>query len=408
MKMAKKKKGQSGNGHNRKNSEAQKQAEQQKLHKTLRAYVRKIVNSSAVSDAIKTFDAAAQEFRKQFGGTKECREEIIRRVNLVLPLVCKCGHTEFSRQPGAQKVKCLKCKRLTSPTAHCPSFRSMKEPTLRLAFIWMKEQCPFFSIKKFAEEFGYQYSSCWLVARKVDLVLLEFTKGLKALEGIDTMLFINCFRRRSIKTPADSAPNAEQTLADEKFYGLSQSLPVSASKQNLSHPTRVNVAHLEAGQQQIYGLISSTPIGFDQLVEQSGLESAAVGGHLIRLELNNLISQLPGDRFVLAGYAPDQNPRQEAAKQHKPLDEPSKPPKFPNPSHKATADTICPLLLFLNNGFARKYLSMFVVEMWRASSLVIKAQPLPIFDLCVKLGSISRDDILQFECPNKIRIPIFA
>jgi DNA processing protein len=70
------------------------------------------------------------------------------------------------------------------------------------------------------------------------------------------------------------------------------SLFPKASPVNLSNPSKA--LNLETPLATVYEAIASSPTPFDRIVQDSGLSTAEVSGLLLQLELEGLVSQLPG------------------------------------------------------------------------------------------------------------------
>ncbi len=57
-------------------------------------------------------------------------------------------------------------------------------------------------------------------------------------------------------------------------------------------------AHIEGEEAQLYDLISEQPVYLDEIIEKANLEFPTLSKMLLKLEMRNLIRQLPGKQFV--------------------------------------------------------------------------------------------------------------
>jgi DNA processing protein len=62
-------------------------------------------------------------------------------------------------------------------------------------------------------------------------------------------------------------------------------------------PTSTPIPDLEPELQQVLGAIASQPTPFDAIVQQTGLAASSVSSALLQLELQGLVSQLPGMQY---------------------------------------------------------------------------------------------------------------
>ncbi len=100
---------------------------------------------------------------------------------------------------------------------------------------------------------------------------------------------------RLIKEGAKLVEDAEDVLSEFEYL-----FPPETMKLQKGEGPRGPVPRLDEKEQKIFNLLSAEEKGIEEIIMQSGLPAKEVSVALLRLEVNRLIRQLPGKKFVRA------------------------------------------------------------------------------------------------------------
>jgi hypothetical protein len=358
--------------------------------KTFRKLVCSFLQSPNAIDADQIFEREAAAYLEEYPDESTAMLALIKAVDKYRPFSCRCGAAEYVLLDLKAMVKCSNCGLRQKLTASCDYLRGMKMPRLTLGAIHIKAHCSVFCIKAFAKRFGYSYGACYEQFQKLDNIIFQHTLTLKAIENVDTALFNRCWTRRSIATPANEAPIAEQIAATRH---IQPELRDEALK-----PQRVDVLDRSADEQIAYQHICSDAILFDALMTKTGLDVATLSSAITMLELDGLIEALPGSKFIL-GKATNAGRTQVFSELQRKANRVDK-------VHRATVDQLVPLLILQNNGFSRKHLQNYIVDRWRVLTIFASGRPLNLLEMCIKYEDVAEVHIARDGCPLQVRIPL--
>ena len=306
------------------------------------------------------------KFEIEFPSQDACLAELFRLAQIERRCrVCFSGDLEMS--PGGRVGKCTACKRKTWLTAGT-ILDHMRVPRARLAAIWLTRKGAILNSVAFGKLFAIAQSSAHAILEWVRFTIQNLLPPDAPL--VHSSLFTAVFWKRSLETPARERPVAEQdemermAAADENPIRAPESQEVSNDSTDLPLDlTCIDLVSDEQSkensnfngddtrsdaffnmQEQVYELLSETPLHFDALFERAEIPVGTLSGCLTMLELEGKAERLVGDWYV----------------RRKPKPRKSKPAQ----EMIATVEAFIDFIRVNFRGISRKYLQSYLAAFW--------------------------------------------
>ncbi|HEY9787357.1 MAG TPA: hypothetical protein V6D17_18350 [Candidatus Obscuribacterales bacterium] len=355
--------------------------------------------------------ATIHELKEKLPNDKECWEFIIQKgIEEGIVRCHYCGCREIKRGYGERKANCSQCKKEIWVLADT-FFADIKKIFPYLAAITLCEKGLKVSIAAFSKMLKVAYSTAWLIDKKLNFIVQDVLQN--ESKEIPSASFISLFSRRSRQTPAGRHPLAEESgwsetscehwsaqkgapdsrrSHDEAAQPLDMATSALLDELGSADNTTVrDVSDLGVKERQVFETISSCPIASDEILSQTGLEDKDLSVILTILEIDGLITRLPGDRYVRVDAC---NAKQSDAS-----------PSTGNEIDEQTGNLIERFIVFVHRiffGISRKYVQLFLAghwcyedrRRWGIGSL---------FKACLHSGPFTRDMILSYDSPALLK-----
>jgi ribosomal protein L37AE/L43A len=352
-----------------------------------------------------------KEFCTELETKKDYYEALYKMMNGELRPDCKfCGSQEVERDYGARFGACRDCGAKIYFTAGT-FFHNIRHPQAWLGAIWLLEHGVQFNAWQFHLVAGIAYSTAWTILKKLAVVLQSHVEADPVCLEIASVLFAPTFCKRSLETPANEPPSAEQneiekrSLDDGGTDDVTNGSHASASTR-ASSTTEDRIGALPGPHAAIYAILSVSPIEFDELSRKSGTEARRLSTILTMLELDGLASSLPGNKFVRAvPVASNTHPLSTAvtaSRQH------GSAALWTDNQNKGgmSMDAIAVQIDFIRScfqGISRKYLQLFLATSW----CLLDRGRWPtgsLFRACIAFSKISYEEIRLFVSPLYVKL----
>lgn len=258
-----------------------------------------------------------QQFTRQFSKESDCILELYRlsaTSNTKSCLKCKGNNVEI--QHKNRVLKCLSCKKVTWLTAGT-FFNRIRRARPWLAAIWLFGHGIAISASRFQKLVGVSYSTAFIIFKKLTTVIHNSMS--KGYEALSSALFSDVFCKRSRETPARAHPAAEETeaISITKNHHSSAHASIESTKQQLfpqeeeEETTTISGSEIKTAtsennmtsllsdaEQLVYDCLSDEPVHFDTICNRLNIHTGNIAAALTILELSDLVTELPGWRYI--------------------------------------------------------------------------------------------------------------
>ena len=272
------------------------------------------------------YSAFWRSFHERFSNEEACQEEILERIFKARFKKClRCDGKKVERKAAARIVRCRKCNKVSSLTANT-ILHNIRKFMPFLAAIELADQGLPLTGSNIWKETGITQSTNWNLTHRISFVLNRAMDAQEDTSIVPSSAFINVFLKRSLETPANRRPAAEQEKMEQNSGSISQDILKSGpqSKQTPSQtqdqrsattsqtsPTpstqalaaEVTPRVLSEMEQKIFCCISEVPVQIGTICEETGLPPALVTIAVTMMELDGLIENVDIGWYVI-GRAP--------------------------------------------------------------------------------------------------------
>jgi hypothetical protein len=240
-----------------------------------------------------------EAFTVAFPTEKDCVRELYRMINDENDCRCKfCGCEKIVETHKMRAGKCGQCYREFWYTADT-FFDGIKKPIAWLGAFWLMQQGVSFSAGDLARLAKVSISTAWIILKKIKMVLQEcWVVESKGIE-ISSTHFAPAICRRSLETPANRHPHAEQdemekrVMTNEGGVGSAEILLAGSSNNKKDQA----VKELDESEKKVYEILSTGKLDLDGIFQQTHIPVGKLSSILTVLEVRGLIECLPGDLF---------------------------------------------------------------------------------------------------------------
>ena len=258
----------------------------------------------------------------------------------------------------------------------------MKKAPCWLAAIWLMEHGVALSSSGFHEVIDISQTSALNLIKRINTVLQSHMP--ENAPTVPSSFFSLIFAKRSLLTPANAHPRAEQDEIDKAMAAQSQT-NTSEEETNEDEP----LSEVEA---TVYALLSEDPIDFDTLCQRTGMPAGPLSAALTMLGLKNAAERMPGDYYV-----------RYVAKAHskiplKCLDDDD----FTDPTRTAIHAFI-ELVRFHWRGISRRFLQKYLAAHW----CYIDRTRWPcgsLLQACLLFGKVNQNQLVNYVTPPLVKI----
>jgi hypothetical protein len=337
-------------------------------------------------------------FDMQFPTEADCLEELSRRCDGDEALSCKsCGSFDLQREYGGRVSICKFCSKQSWLTAGT-FFARIRSARPWLAAIFLLERGVSFNASDLHRLVNIAASTAGQIIKKISMVIHSYLEMEAAAIEVPSGLFFPIIGKRSLETPANKHPIAEQEEMEKRMIeNETESIAAVTSSAIVTKGLLSGVAAsgLSGHQKAVYELLSTKPVHFEELLQQTKLPVGTLSSTISMLELEGLIKGQAGDHYVLAteeGAAGKQGINTQAT-------------YGPDPTIEAH-DSIAASIDYVRAGFhgiSRKYLQLYLAAHWCyidskrwSSNSLLKA--------CNRFREITYADIRAFVSPLLVKL----
>lgn len=334
------------------------------------------------------------EFDRAFPTEESAVEDLKNRFENEGLLYCHhCGQPKLEKKYGARVLKCLDCGNQTWITSGT-FFHYAKRIKPRLAAIWLMERGCVFGSSKFHRLVDIAQSSAFNILKRIAMVINAHME--RDIYELPSSIFSTVVCKRSRETPARAHPVAEQEEIDvaeeqkrvQEIVLLEQQEEELEQEEGLEQEKKSEQEkeseQLSSQEQELYDLLSETPVSFETLYARCNMEvSQAVAG-LVMLEIAGLVVSLPGNNYARSprnqnlSLNVDRSKNDEFRAKYEPI--------------IAAAGTFIRKNF---HGISRKYLQIYLALRWYyADQGVWNATQL--LNACLRFGSVTQVKIADF------------
>jgi DNA-binding MarR family transcriptional regulator len=328
-----------------------------------------------------------KQFFSAYPSYTDCLEFLCKLVEPTDGFHCKfCGTQCTTRKFGGKTFRCANCKKITNVLADT-IFGGKRRIVAWATRSWFLMQGYATSSNDFARAMNIAQSTADLIFTELTyMVLQEMTNMPEIYSGEFRMGFI----RRSRETEARMHPVSEQMRVDQQFnYDSTEVQDDSELTESSDEESENQSAQLQLtdAEKELVKQLSAEAIHIDELTKKSGMPASAVSATLTLLELNELITRLPGDRYA----------RKVILKEL-----PQKARDKLSPSW-ALIDEFIDYIRKYHHGFSRKYLQNYLAAFWCYADR--KFWNLATFaEVCSRSSPITYNDVLEYVSPPFVRV----
>ena len=258
----------------------------------------------------------------------------------------------------------------------------MKKAPCWLAAIWLMEHGVALSSSGFHELVDISQTSALKLIKRINTVLQSHMP--ESAPTIPSSFFSIIFAKRSLLTPANAHPRAEQDEIDKAMAAESQT--------NTGEEEINNGEPLSELEVKVYALLSEVPIDFDTLCQRAGISAGALSAALTMLELNHAAERMSGDYYVRS-----------VAKGHSEihlqcLDDDD----FTDQTRTAILAFI-DLVRFHWRGISRRFLQKYLAAHW----CYIDRTTWPcgsLLQACLLFGKVNQNQLVNYVTPPLVKI----
>jgi len=310
-----------------------------------------------------------------------------------------CGNHDLEKKYGGRYGWCNHCKKKTWFTSGT-FFEGIRVPHAYLGAILLKENGWSFNASDLEALADVAYSTAWQIEKKITMVIDHDIKSEADALSVSSALFHDAICKRSIETPANGHPVAEQDEIERRQsdLGTADQMP-KASAPTSAPPTGADPLisapsgrELSEDEKKILSFLSVNPIHIDELFRLAEVPAGNLGSILCVLELEGVIERMPGELYVLY-----------AASQHTPTNNRRRTEQMSGGADVSleVAMTVGSIVDFVRrefHGVSRKYLQLFIAAHWcyvdraRWSAGALMAA-------CSRFPAVKYSDIRAFVTP---------
>lgn len=245
---------------------------------------------------------------------------------------------------------------------------------------------------------GVAPSTANQILKKIAVVIDSSVQSEAEAVAVPSALYLAVICKRSLETPANEHPISEQAEmekrcsdGDEGARSVAQSGSASVAMAGIAPNSS-----LGGPEQALYALLSVQPIHFEDLCEQLNLSAGMVSSMLISMELEGLIEQLPGDRYIRSIPYAIASCKQATAQA-------SSIQGMTNETLKRVAVSV----EFIRDdfrGISRKYLQLYLSAQWCHIDRVRWSFE-SLLEACSRFRYVGYREILAFVSPLKVKLP---
>jgi hypothetical protein len=333
-----------------------------------------------------------QELLKEFNGlfptVWDCLMELFKYLFFGQALKCKtCGSAEMETVNNDRAGICRLCGEITWFTSGT-FFERMKKPRAWLLAIWLLEQGESFNAAELARLADIADSTAGAILKKIAMVIQEDLKTAAGMIAGSSALFLDAIYKRSLKTPADKHPIAEQTEI-EKTLDEEASLAANLAGEKAILPSPQQLSGLA---QEVFDALSTEPMNFNDLCSKTGKPAETVGSILIILELNGLVESRPGDKYLRA------IPEAIAAPLFQPGEDEDDMAVF-----EASVGAIVSFVRSQFHGISRKYLQLYLAVHWCLLDRKRWSHG-SLLQACSRFRAVRSRDLLAYVSPLYVKL----
>lgn len=328
----------------------------------------------------RAFHELWQRFTTEFPGEEDCLNELFRRASASGKFHCRhCGGSEVHRQ-GTRVIGCNMCKKtwwLTSGTF----FHGIRRPSAWLGAIWLLERGAGISSYEFHKLAGVAYSTAWCIFRKLAMVVIE--EIMQAVVYLSSAHFLGIICRRSRETPARLHPCTE-------LQELQMVEPDDLQQPQIEY---VDLEEISEEQANVLSLLSQEELDFDSICQKSGLKASRLSSVLGLLELEGLITALPGNRYARVRKRDRMGGLADMSGQH----------SQEQPHIKRALETSLQFIRGYFQGVSRKYLQHYLAIQWCQAESA-NWSPGTLIQACLNARSLTYKDTLEYVSPEMVAL----
>ncbi|HEY9784608.1 MAG TPA: hypothetical protein V6D17_04335 [Candidatus Obscuribacterales bacterium] len=203
--------------------------------------------------------------------------------------------------------------------------------------------------------------------------------------------FKQLYSRRSTETPARQHPLAEEEAleSEERQEGTNVDEDKQESFTKQSNDLPLDLISLQPKGREIYEKLSSEPIGFDELCVITGITTPELLATLTFMELEQVITRVPGNRFVRKSETAEHSDNGKA--------------KVTDPMQDRVVKEIVWFLKRVFRGICRKYIQPYLAVYWCHADR--KRWTLgTVFDACLNFGYVRSCDLSMYVSPAVVKV----
>lgn len=317
------------------------------------------------------------EFNEKFPSEKHCIDAIVERLKADW---CKlCGSRQIERGFGNRILSCRTCNKYSWVFAGT-FFERMKLPRLYWGAIYLLERRLVFSANALSEWFGSAYASAFELLKKLRLVA---TSAMCALDEVSIRVFEKILLRRCLETAAGKHPSDFSEVEEDECDESAAANEECAMEEK----DRSASCEMTSFEQTIAGLLSSTPVTFDDLVASTGFTASQINVALTMLEFAGIASRIPGDQYLRQSQGARSSARTAQSVQQSPI-----------------VSSISSFIKHYFGGISRRYLQLYIGGFWMTTSNR-QSNEFNLFDGVANFGIVSPRFLEEIRSSLAVSIP---
>jgi hypothetical protein len=245
------------------------------------------------------------------------------------------------------------------------------------AAIWLKERGAIFNNKQFHELVGIASSTTWNILKRIEMVIHSHMDEENV--SVSSSALSDVYGRRSRMTPKEAHPRQEE---DSIEHTHTEKRPSES----------VNRPDLSSFEEELYAILSETPVHCDTLTEQLQKPISEILSGLTMLEIAGLASAAGSGRYARTSTASNTRSGTFATSSGR---------------SKGCADSaarVKPIIDFIKRVFqsvSRKYIQLYTATHWLHSDST-KWGIDSLFQACARFRDIGEVEILDFVSPSMV------
>ncbi len=237
-----------------------------------------------------------RRFNERFPDEESCIVYVNSMVGNGVTNCPYCSNEDLSTNLKERSIRCNSCRRFIYPTAGS-YFHGIRKLRPWLARIYFFEEGVSVSSSMFARMLGIASSTAQTIFKKLSFVLVRRLNEFGIDVFTEELLASVC--KRSLKTPADEHPRAEETVLAEASLDAQ-----TEEEQNFDHnlePAGTGAQTKNSFSESEIGILTSigdVPISLNEICVRTELPTALVATDLTLLELRGLVTKLSGGSYA--------------------------------------------------------------------------------------------------------------